>query len=132
MRNILEIHNNSGDLQALSMTSYMPLTVGNKTFYSIQSFLADVMEKGICEKRGLREINNMQYKHLRASLLACVESNEQLKSLLLSTRGKYLVFRSLDNFIWGCTPKGIGANKLGVLWEDIRAELITKMAVTNS
>ena len=64
-------------------------------------------------------------------LIAKVTQHEFVASALRATTGLRIVEDSPVDYYWGCGKDGTGANRLGVLWEQVRDMLNNNLFETD-
>lgn len=65
----------------------------------------------------------VKFDVMKKALLAKFSQHEDLKRLLLKTGDAELVENAPKDYIWGCGTDGSGANHLGRLLMDVRADI---------
>lgn len=70
---------------------------------------------------------NAKYHTMREILRAKADQHEYVRRKLLATGDRLLIEDSWRDSVWGWGPKEDGANQLGTLWMEVRAELRARL-----
>jgi N-glycosidase YbiA len=60
---------------------------------------------------------------MRRAVRRKFETHEDIRRILLSTGNEELIEQTTDDYYWGCGTNGTGANMLGKILMEVRAEM---------
>jgi N-glycosidase YbiA len=67
--------------------------------------------------------NDVKDDIMRRAVRRKFETHEDIRRILLSTGNEELIEQTTDDYYWGCGTNGTGANMLGKILMEVRAEM---------